>query len=177
MNDVAHKKLCSIALCGREVRAAGLCNMHYKRKIRTGSVGSAGRLKADNGRGSTNTEGYHQVYSGGKLTFNHIVIAEKALGKKLPKGACVHHVDENKGNNNPSNLVICPDEKYHRLLHMRTKALAESGNPSNLKCPYCKKYDQPESLTINKSGGYAFHPSCHNQARRVRRALQNEAKQ
>ena len=165
------ESLCSVALCGRKSRASGMCNMHYKRVRRTGSAGFSNRLKAENGVGHINSVGYHQVYSGGKLTYEHIVLAEKALGKKLPLGACVHHFDENKSNNEASNLVICQDEKYHRLIHKRMRALRESGNPNHLKCPYCKKYDAEELLTINESGGYAFHPPCHNQSRRIRRAL------
>lgn len=161
---------CSVAGCGRKTKASGLCNMHYKRVRKTGIAGSSNRIKAENGIGHVNSVGYRQVYSDGKLTYEHIVLAEKALGKKLPPGSRVHHFDEDKSNNK-SNLVLCQDEAYHRLLHKRMRALRESGDPNHLKCPYCKKYDAAELLTINKSGGYAFHPSCHNQDRRIRRAL------
>jgi HNH endonuclease len=52
----------------------------------------------------------------------HVLVAEKALGKPLPKGAIVHHVDGNTLNNAPSNLVICQDQAYHCLLHKRQRA-------------------------------------------------------
>lgn len=45
---------------------------------------------------------------GYKLTgrsYLHIQIAERAIGRKLPHGAVVHHVDLNPANNNNSNLV------------------------------------------------------------------------
>jgi len=48
-------------------------------------------------------------------------IAEQALGKPLPKGALVHHADGNALNNDPENLVICPDNAYHNLLHKRLR--------------------------------------------------------
>lgn len=48
-------------------------------------------------------------------------LAELALGKNLPKGACVHHVDGNPLNNESSNLVICPSHAYHMLLHKRLR--------------------------------------------------------
>jgi CRISPR/Cas system-associated exonuclease Cas4 (RecB family) len=47
----------------------------------------------------------------------HVAVAEAALGKKLPKGAVVHHVDLNPLNNDASNLVVCPSQSYHLLLH------------------------------------------------------------
>lgn len=53
----------------------------------------------------------------------HIVLAEKALGRPLPKGSQVHHVNSNKGDNGRGNLVICQDAKYHSLLHRRTRKL------------------------------------------------------
>jgi HNH endonuclease len=54
----------------------------------------------------------------------HTLVAERALGHYLPTGAVVHHVDGNKWNNTPTNLVICQDQAYHVLLHKRQRALA-----------------------------------------------------
>lgn len=42
----------------------------------------------------------------------HVVIAEQALGKQLPKGALVHHFDEDRANNENGNLVICQDRPH-----------------------------------------------------------------
>lgn len=97
----------------------------------------------------------------------HVEVAEKALGRTLPPFAVVHHWDENKTNNDPSNLLICPDRAYHNLIHRRTRALAECGHADWLKCRWCCKYDPPEKLRV--SGTFAYHRECNNaNARRVR---------
>jgi len=90
----------------------------------------------------------------------HIAIAEMALGKSLPKNAVVHHVDGNKQNNINSNLVICPDKKYHNLIHARMRALAICGNPNWSKCIRCFEYDSPHNLS--KSKNQSYHKECNN---------------
>jgi hypothetical protein len=54
-------------------------------------------------------------------------LAEKALGKPLPKGAVIHHIDGSSLNDIPTNLVVCPSHAYHMLLHARTRQLKKEG--------------------------------------------------
>lgn len=69
----------------------------------------------------------------------HRFIAERALGKQLPRRVQVHHVDENYQNNANGNLVICEDMAYHKLLHMRADVVRAGGNPNtDLFCHACK---------------------------------------
>ena len=103
-------------------------------------------------------------YKNGGLDRTHVLIVECAMGKPLPKGALVHHADGNRGNNKNSNLVVCPSEAYHNLLHIRTAALDECGNANWRKCRFCKQYDDPTNM--GKMGkhrpnpGY-YHRRCH----------------
>lgn len=60
----------------------------------------------------------------GRKISRHRKIAMNALGKKLPPGAVVHHLDLDPFNNDPTNLVVCPDLEYRRLLIERTRAVA-----------------------------------------------------
>jgi hypothetical protein len=96
------------------------CGMHSARVKRTGSTEITRR---PNGSGSIGKNGYVDIHVNGRRTYEHIHVAENALGRPMPHGAVVHHVNENKTDNRPENLVICPNEAYHRLLHVRMKAL------------------------------------------------------
>lgn len=104
--------------------------------------------------------GWYPITHDDGAIYEHRRIAEAALGKKLPPKAEVHHVDENRLNNDPSNLVICPDHAYHALLHLRARALRESGDANKRSCVYCKQWDSLGMLTITKRNS-AHHPKCH----------------
>ena len=70
----------------------------------------------------------------------HVAVAERALGKSLPKGADVHHFDGDKTNNTNTNLVICQSRAYHFLLHVRQRVKAAGGDPNTQRlCADCKQ--------------------------------------
>ena len=74
--------------------------------------------------GSIKGKPYVGVLCDGNYVYEHILVAKKALGKPLPLGVEVHHVDGDHANNVPANLIICNDHDYHMLLHQRTRAVA-----------------------------------------------------
>jgi len=79
------------------------------------------------GRGMT-ANGYVWVHMPGHpranqgMIYEHVAVAERALGYHLPPKAQVHHVNEMPSDNRPCNLVICEDIGYHKLLHARMRA-------------------------------------------------------
>lgn len=66
---------------------------------------------------------YKNARLNGKKISKHRKVATLALGKPLPPGAIVHHIDLNPFNNEPTNLVVCPDMKYRKLLIERYKEI------------------------------------------------------
>jgi hypothetical protein len=49
----------------------------------------------------------------------HRIVAESFIGRKLSKDEVVHHIDNDKKNNHPSNLVIFPSQQMHAICHFR----------------------------------------------------------
>ena len=154
---------CSIADCAEPAKAKALCSKHYQRLLAHGDPLIV--RNRPNGSGSLHG-GYVVVMDQQGRKPVHVRVAEKALGKPLPPGAIVHHVDENKANNAPSNLVICPDRAYHNLLHQRMRARDACGNPNWRMCWCCHQYDAVESMRASGEGH--AHRTCENEYQRNR---------
>lgn len=107
---------------------------------------------------------YKQKYAGNyKNQYEHILLVEKVLGRKLPEGAEVHHFDGNRTNNKHSNLIVCQDHAYHMLLHRRARAYKACGHADWLKCFFCKTWDDTINLNVtenSKSGVKSYHQDC-----------------
>lgn len=149
-------KLCTVSGCHELHEAKGLCIKHYGRFRRHGAP-----ILVNSAHGeSINFFGYRS-YRG---ELEHIKIAETTLGRKLPKGTVVHHVDENRLNNMPDNLVIC-SRSYHMTIHARMRARDACGNPNWKACQFCGKFDDLASLYTNPKGTSHYHKSCRAAAR------------
>lgn len=115
---------------------------------------------------------YVQASNRGDKTRAHNLIAERVLGRRLPRGAQVHHVDNDGRNNHHDNLVICPDASYHRLLHTRQAALDACGDANWRKCGICSEYGDPQEMGLYKiskkpnNQPRAFHKACNALAAR-----------
>jgi hypothetical protein len=51
----------------------------------------------------------------------HRIVAEEMLGRSLKKYEVVHHIDGDKKNNHPSNLLVLPSQREHAALHSGSK--------------------------------------------------------
>lgn len=107
--------------------------------------------------------------------FEHILVAEAAMGKYLGAGHPVHHVNGDPSDNRPENLVVCEDAAYHALIHERMRAKEATGNPRSQKCVVCKQWDVPENMTLVKNRGWYHKPCDAARAREYRRNLRGKA--
>lgn len=94
---------------------------HHNAKLNAAKMAAA-RV----GARELSSHGYILVNCGNGISqYEHILTAEKALGRPLknhgtghPDTEVVHHVNGDKTDNSPSNLLICT-HRYHTALHHR----------------------------------------------------------
>lgn len=98
--------------------------------------------------GGIDSGGYRRAKrANGDETREHVLVAERAFGKRLPPGVEVHHVDGDRAHNINRNLVICQDKAFHRLLHARTRIVRAGGNPNTDRiCCECKRLQRQDEF-------------------------------
>lgn len=124
--------------CGQAVRIApvndkskGWIKGQPLKFIKGHGIGLAAAAKTERaiGNRTLSSHGYVVVRLGsGKRQYEHILVAEKALGRPLknygrgnPKTEVVHHVYGDKTLNGPGQLIVCTHE-YHTALHHRLES-------------------------------------------------------
>jgi len=97
------------------------------------------------------------------LVAQHRLIVESVIGRHLTAKEEVHHVDEDRKNNEHVNLVACEDRAYHFLLHTRKRALLACGNATWKKCGICKQHDDVKNLVVCGRGRSFCHSGCRKE--------------
>lgn len=106
-----------------------------------------------------------------KLGSEHRRVVERALGHALRRSAPVHHVNNDRRDNRPQNLVACDSVEYHNVLHRRQRALDACGNPNWRRCTFCGQFGDPDRMRVPANvRTSAYHMECrraYNRARAV----------
>lgn len=114
---------------GISIACSLVCQHEWQKKYRHGPLAAnwkGGRIIKQSGYVFLYASNNPRAHNG--YVPEQILIAEKAIGKYLPKGALVHHINGNRGDNRSSNLVICENNRYHTLVHVRTRRLMKITN-------------------------------------------------
>ena len=154
----------------------GFISRHqFRRKAEANPNWKGGRGIDTGGYVSAYAPNHKKASKGHSYVREHILIAERVLGKYLPDNAEVHHVDGVRSNNENSNLVICDDDPYHKCLHTRTRSLLACGDAKWRMCIFCHVYDDISNMTPQSLKKYSYyHKECRSKSRREKRAAKKE---
>jgi hypothetical protein len=112
------------------------------------------------------------------VVYEHVLVAEEAIGRILKPSEIVHHIDLNKLNNSPSNLMVLDSNADHMRFHSYgcdAKMLTPTGDGAYLcrkkhedtigtVCPVCDgvKYARSKMCaTCRKSQNSLFIPTAN----------------
>lgn len=104
---------------------------------------------------------HHRAKTNGYVD-EHIVIAEQKIGRKLLPNEVVHHIDKNRLNNNPNNLIVMKSISAHTAYH-QGNILITTNEPYVYDCKakvnYCTRCNK-RIYYKNKTG---LCRNCYNQ--------------
>lgn len=93
-----------------------------------------GRSVASNGYVLIRVGVGHHLADVRGYAYEHRLVAELMLDRRLRPGEAVHHKDENKRNNDPSNLQVMSSNAEHMKLHLADITEAVLEFTSNFPC-------------------------------------------
>lgn len=111
---------------------------------------------------------HHRADSTG-CVYEHVVVAEQKIGRQLAENEVVHHIDENKSNNSPENLMVFANIAEHTAYHNTHEAYQENGvwfsqrKRQIIECAYCRKQFIPKENGIK----YCSHECASKSNRKL----------
>jgi len=115
--------------------------------------------------------------------YAHRLIAENKIGRKLKKGEIVHHIDENKNNNDPNNLIVFVSRRAHvshhkgnPLIKTNEKYVYDCEPKTKDNCLKCGK-ELYDNYTKNKLCSNCYHISQRKVERPTKEQLINDIKE
>ena len=107
------------------------------------------------GKKHISSHGYVKVYVGRKhsmadgsgYAYEHRIIAEQILGRALMPNEKVHHIDGNRQNNSPENILVVDGNREHYVFHRKNQNLRLPNEANEVIFCECgcgktfKKYD------------------------------------
>jgi hypothetical protein len=90
-----------------------------------------GRTIASNGYVLVKMPNHHLADVRGYV-YEHRIVAEQKLGRRLERGEIPHHINGDKTDNRPENIEVCSSRAEHALQHRRAgKPLRNPGQPND----------------------------------------------
>lgn len=102
------------------------------------------------------------------FVYEHIYIAEHMMGRSLRDKEVVHHLDFNRQNNHPKNLLVL-ESSQHNKLHGWIKNGSKINREFTYISPYCKTCGR----ILNSSQNYYCSVRCHNKSDHRNKKVEN----
>ena len=162
---------CSVSGCRKPMRAKTFCSTHYAIWSRNGSP-TVYRKRHD-GTGGLTKDGYLLITIHGRKILEHRYVMQQILGRPLEQNEIVHHINGDRLNNHPTNLILM-SLAAHTKQHKRTLFSSDS----HKQCNSCLQIKPRRYFSPERTLGRALRDPhkgrcklCLAKARRLERLL------